>query len=216
MNLLALIRTACLSFFLLPLIACAEAGNQADRFQAGVHYALIAEPVKTRNPKKIEVVEIFWYGCSHCFSFEPQLHKWAATLADDVDFWQSPAMWRENMVVHARAYFAAQQLGKLDTLHQPIFDALNIDRNPLADEAAVGELFAKHGISDEEFKKAYHSFAVTSGVRLADQRARKYKITGTPEMVVNGKYRISARMAGGTGQMLEVADFLINKERAAR
>lgn len=194
-----------------PLIACAQSG--ADRFVAGEHYAVLKQVAKTRNPKKVEVVEVFWYGCSHCYSFEPVVTAWAKEQADDVDFWQSPAMWRDAMVVHARAFFAAQQLENHEVVHQAIFKAMNVDRNPLSDEAAVAALFAKNGVSEQQFKKAYNSFSVTSGVRLADSRARNYEISGTPEIIVNGKYRVSARMAGSQKGMLEVVDFLVNKER---
>lgn len=200
------------TLLMFPLFACAQSGGE-ERFKAGEHYSVLKQAVKTRNPKKVEVVEVFWYGCSHCYSFEPVLQEWVKKQNDDVDFWQSPAIWRDVMVVHARAYFVAQQLKKLEQLHQVTFDAMNIDRNPLPDENALAALFAKHGVSQEDFTKAYNSFAVTSGVRLADSRARNYEITGTPEIVINGKYRVSARMAGSQKGMLEVVDFLIAKER---
>ncbi len=198
----------------LPLLACAEqAGN--DTYKAGEHYAVLSQPVKTRDPKKVEVVELFWYGCSHCYTFEPMLAKWAEKLADDVDFWHSPAMWNEAMVVHARAFYAAKTMGILDKMNMPLFKALNVERRRLASEDELADLFAEHDVDREKFKKAYNSFSVTSGVRLADSRARSYKITGTPEIVVNGKYRVDAKMAGGQQQMLDVTDFLIAKERAA-
>ena len=201
-----------LSLLMFPLLACAQA-QEDETFKAGVHYQVLSEPVKSRHANKIEVIEMFWYGCSHCYSFEPTLHEWSSTLADDVSFTQSPAMWRDNMVIHARAFYTAKALKNLGTLHEALFKALNVERNPLATEQAVGALFAKHGVDSDTFSKAYNSFSVTSGVRLADSRARSYKITGTPEMVVNGKYRTSGRMAGSQKGMLDVVDFLIEKER---
>lgn len=119
------------------------------------------------------------------------------------------------MVKHARAFFTAQQLNKSEELHSAIFSAMNVDRNPLASDEDIAALFAKHGVSQEDFDKAYNSFAVTSGVRLADSRARSYRVTGTPEMVVNGKYRTTGSMAGSQRDMLKVVDFLVAKERAA-
>lgn len=198
----------------LPLIACAEQAAD-ETYKVGEHYVELPEPVKTRDSKKVEVVELFWYGCSHCFTFEPVIEKWAAKLSDDVDFWRSPAMWRDVMVVHARAFYAAKTLGILDKVHMPLFKALNVERKPLASEQELADFFAEHGVDREKFKKAYNSFSVSSGVRLADSRARSYKITGTPEIVVNGKYRVDAKMAGGQQQMLDITDFLIAKERAA-
>ncbi len=218
MQLQATFKTAFIAIFfsvlLAPLLACAE--QAADQsYKAGEHYAVLPQPVKTRDPKKVEVVELFWFGCSHCYTFEPVLNKWADKLADDVDFWQSPAMWNEVMVVHARAFYAAKTLGILDKMQMPLFEALNVDRRRLASEEELADFFAEHDVDREKFKKAYNSFSVTSGVRLADSRARSYKITGTPEIVVNGKYRVDAKMAGGQQQMLDVTDFLIAKERAA-
>ncbi len=206
------VKALLISLLMFPLLACAQA-LEDEEYKAGVHYQVLSEPVKTRNTDKIEVMEMFWYGCSHCYSFEPTLKEWSKTLGKDVSFSQSPAMWRDNMVIHARAFYAAKALGKLEPLHEELFKALNVDRNPLASEQAVGALFAKHGVDKDAFSKAYNSFSVTSGVRLADSRARSYKITGTPEMVVNGKYRVSGRMAGSQKGMLKVVDFLIEKER---
>lgn len=214
MQLKAFIKAVFFSALCLPLIACAEQAA-GDMFKAGKDYIVLEEPVKTRDPNKVEVVELFWYGCAHCYTFEPMLEKWAAEVPDDVDFWQSPAMWREVMVVHARAFYAAKTLGVLDKMHMPLFKALNVERRKLASEQELADFFAEHGVDPEKFKKAYNSFSVSSGVRLADSRARSYKITGTPEIVVNGKYRVDARMAGGQKQMLKITDFLVAKERAA-
>lgn len=198
--------------FLFSLVACAE----GPAYKADVHYEVLEQPVQTIDPKKIEVTEVFWYGCGHCFRFEPMLHQWTGKLADDVVFRQSPAMWNEAMAVHARAFYVAQALKVLDKVHQPLFNALNIEGKRLTTEDQVAEFFAGHGVDRDTFMKAYKSFGVTGQVKQADARARAYNITGTPEIVVNGKYRVSARMAGGQAQMLKVADFLIQQERAAQ
>ncbi len=118
------------------------------------------------------------------------------------------------MKVHAHAFFAAKALGVQDTLHEPLFTALVVDRKRLANQDEIEDLFADYGVDREAFKKVFKSFSVTSQVKQADARARSYKITGNPEVVVNGKYRVTARLAGGQAQMLEVVDYLINKERA--
>ena len=188
----------------------------ADDYVAGQHYQVLASPVPTLNANKIEVVELFWYGCPHCFSFEPLLDEWQATLGDDVEFWHSPAMWNERMNTHARIYYAAEVLGVLDKAHPAVFKAMNVDRKKLLEEDDIAALFVTLGVSKEDFSKAFNSFGVKSSVRQADARARGYKITGTPEMVVNGKYRISASTAGGQVKMLDVANYLIKKEREAK
>ncbi len=188
----------------------------AADYEAGKHYMLIPMPVPARDESKIEVVELFWYGCSHCFRFEPLVKKWKTTIADDVDFRHSPAMWNEVMKTHAKVYFAADALGVLDKVHQAMFDAMNVDRKKMLSESEIATLFIEQGVSKKDFEKAFSSFGVASRAQQADALARGYKITGTPEMVVNGKYRVSASSAGGQADMLKVINFLIAKERQAK
>lgn len=198
---------------MVSLVACAQEGSSDTQYKAGEHYQLISPAVRTANPNKIEVTEVFWYGCGHCFHFEPMIKSWKKKLADDVQFVQTPAMWNKPMQIHARAFYTAQALGVGEKLHQPIFDAINLNKKRLTSEDELAALFAKYGVSKEDFSKAFNSFGVTSQVKQADSRARSYRISGTPELIVNGKYRISAAMAGGQSEMLKVADYLITKER---
>ncbi len=203
-----------LSLVFLPMAGNTQGSGEA--YREGTHYALLGQPVRTRDVSKIEVVELFWYGCGHCYNFEPLLHRWKRGLADDVDFWQSPAVWNQPMQIHAQAYFTAVALGELDKVHNPLFSALNVDRKPLRDQASLAALFAANGVAKDRFDKAFNSFGVKSQVRQADARARSYKITGTPEIVVNGKYRVTTRMAGGQAEMLKIVDYLVELERAAK
>lgn len=197
-----------------PLLASAQTAEKT--YVEGTDYDLISPAVRTANPDQIEVVEFFWYGCGHCYTFEPVLGAWAKTLAEDVDFHGSPAMWNQLMELHAQAFYAAEVLGVLDTMNMVLFQAMNVDGKRLATEAEIQELFVANGIAAEAFTKAFKSFGVTSQVKQASARARAAKITGTPSMMVNGKYHVSTRKAGSQAGMLEVADFLIAKERAAK
>jgi thiol:disulfide interchange protein DsbA len=186
-----------------------------ENYEEGTHYDLIVPAVRTANPDKVEVVEFFWYGCGHCYNFEPLISQWKKSLGDDVEFHGSPAVWNKPMELHAKAYYAAEALGKLDTLHTVVFQAMNVDKKRLSSEAELAELFAAHGVPAEDFTKAMNSFGVSSQAKQDASRARAAKITGTPEMMVNGKYRISTRKAGNQANMLKIASFLIEKERAA-
>lgn len=208
------VLTWLISLLFLPMMACAEGG--APEFIEGQHYQRLNQAVRTRDPAKIEVVEVFWYGCPHCFHFEPLIKSWLQNKPEDVDFWRSPAMWNDLMRTHARAFYVADALGALDNLHEPLFEAINLQRRELATEQELERLFVDHGVSAEEFRKAYNSFGVTSQVRQADARARSYQIRGTPELVVDGRYRITARMAGGQEEMLDVVDFLVQRIRASQ
>ncbi|MEH6586832.1 MAG: thiol:disulfide interchange protein DsbA/DsbL [Halioglobus sp.] len=199
-----------MSLVLVPFTAQAE-----EAFEAGKDYDIISPAIRTADPTKIETAEFFWYGCGHCYTFEPMLIQWKKTLADDVTFRGVPAMWGGAMELHAKAYYAARVLGVAEKMDQAMFQALNVDRKPLRSDKEIAELFEVNGIAEEDFYKAYNSFGVTSQVRQANATARAAKITGTPALMVNGKYMISPRKAGGSANMLKIADFLIEKERAA-
>lgn len=192
-----------------PLLAVAE-----EAFVEGTHYIKLDQPVRTRDASKVEVVELFWYGCSHCYAFEPLIKQWKKSMPADVDFWQSPAMWNANMKTHAQMFYATEVLGVRDKVHDAIFTAMNVERKRLANVNEIAAFLADYGVDSQEFKKTFKSFSVNSQVNQADARARSYKITGTPEVVVNGKYRVSGSSAGGQAEMLKVVDFLIAKERA--
>lgn len=204
----ASVLLACALFAALPAAA-------AD-YVAGKHYQVLETPVRPADSARIEVTEVFWYGCGHCFTFEPMLERWAQGLGADVVLTRSPAIWHPTMELHARAYYTAKALGVLDKLHKALFDAMNLEQNRLANEDAIAEIFVAQGVAAEDFHKSFNSFGVRSAVRQADARQRGYQVSGTPEMVVDGKYRINARMAGGHQGMLAVADHLIALERARR
>lgn len=196
----------------LPLMALSAL---AEEWVEGEHYDVITPALRGKSDK-IEVTEFFWYGCTHCYSFEPQIAQWKKSLHDDVVVVGSPAIWNALMEVHAKAFYAAQVLGVLDKVHMPLFQAINVDRRRLDSEDELAALFAASGVAREDFQRAFNSFGVGSQVRQADSRARAARITGTPEMMVAGKYRISTRKAGSQANMLKLATFLIEKERAAR
>lgn len=187
--------------------------SDSEKYIAGTHYEVLSTPIRTQNPNKIEATEVFWYGCSHCYRFEPLVVEWAKKLPDDVSMVKSPAIWHPTMKLHAQAFYTAVALGVLDDLHSVLFEEMNLRKKKLASESAIGKLFAAHGVDSEKFLQTFNSFGVTAAVQQAEARQRGYKITGTPEMVVNGKYRITARMAGSQEGMLSVASYLIEKER---
>ena len=199
---------------LLPLAANADTAG--DKYTAGKDYQIITVPVHTANPDKIEVNEVFWYGCPHCYHFEALLEPWAKRLPADVDYQRTPAVWRPAMEVHARAYYAAKQLGVLDAMHNIIFKAMQEEKKALKDEDEVVALFVNHGTAEADIRKAYDSFSVQSQTRQGDARARSYGVQGTPEIIINGKYRVSTEDAGSQENMLKVADVLIAKERSGK
>ena len=187
---------------------------QIERFVAGTHYTELAAPANTNDSSKIEVLEVFWYGCSHCFRFEPLIANWEATMPADVDFGRFPAMWNGLMEVHAQVYYTAEAMDALDIVHEHVFNAINIEGNRLQNEGQIGALFAKYGINEDEFAKSFNSFSVRTKVNQAKQRMQAYEIRSTPNMIVNGKYLVATGQSVLTqADMLEVVDFLVEKER---
>ena len=208
-----------LGLLLLPLMSWADTTvtqQPSRQFEEGKHYERLSHPVRTRDSEKIEVVELFWYGCPHCFHIEPLISAWLEHQPEDVDFWRSPAMWNDTMRVHARAFYTAKALGALEQLHEPLFEAINLQGREMTRDAELKQLFVDHGVKAEDFEKTFNSFGINAQVNQADSRARSYQIRGTPEIVVNGTYRVTARLAGSQAAMLEVVDFLVNKIRNSR
>jgi len=187
---------------------------QIERFVAGTHYTELAAPANTNDSSKVEVLEVFWYGCSHCFRFEPLIANWEATMPADVDFGRFPAMWNGLMEVHAQVYYTAEAMDALDVVHEHVFNAINIEGNRLQNEGQIGALFAKYGINEDDFAKSFNSFSVRTKVNQAKQRMQAYEIRSTPNMIVNGKYLVATGQSVLTqADMLDVVDFLVEKER---
>jgi len=208
------VRYSLLCFLLFPLLACgAQETPEKYKAGAGQDYEVLATPVRTTNPDKIEVAEAFSYGCSHCFHFEPALTAWLTKLPNDVYFVRVPVAWDNDIrTLHAKMYFTAQQLNKLDTLHGAIFTAMHVDKKSLDDEGSIAKFFNDKGVDSKSFAKTFNSFGVDSLTKQSEAKVRGYNVTGTPTLIVNGKYKIM----GGSEKILDVANFLIEKERKAK
>ena len=162
---------------------------------------------------QIEVVELFWYGCPHCYDLEPTLESWVGAKPDNVVFVRIPAIFRKAWVPAAKAYYTAELLGVADQLHAALFNAVHVDGGHLHSMAEIEALFVAEGVSAETFRAEYDSFAVDRKIRAAIKATRDYRITGVPSIIVNGKYRTTASLAGGTNEaMLAVVDQLISQE----
>lgn len=197
------------------LIGVAALSVQAQDWVAGTHYRVIATPMPTADATKVEVVEAFGYWCPHCNAFEPMLAPWAKTLADDVSFENMPVVFSRSHELMARAYYVADLMGVKETVHQPIYDALHLQRKRFRDADDIADLFAEYGVDRNEVLKQMNSFAVNMKLKMGDSRSKGYEVQGVPSMVVNGKYIVSASEAGSNANMLKVVEHLIEKERSA-
>lgn len=189
---------------------------QADDIEAGKQYVELSSPVPVSVPGKIEVVELFWYGCPHCYQFEPTLNPWAEKLPEDVNFVRIPAMFGGLWNVHGQLFITLESMKVEHQVHKAVFDAIHKEGKKLATPEEMAEFLATQGVDKDAFLKAYNSFAVKGQMEKAKKLAMAYQITGVPTLVVNGKYRFDISSSGGPEQTLKVAEHLIEKERAAK
>jgi thiol:disulfide interchange protein DsbA len=189
--------------------------DPAEEFVEGIHYERIVPPVPTRSDDAVEVVELFWYGCPHCYSFEPYVERWLESSPPEVDFRRSAPALNPNWAIHAKAFYAAEALGATDRMHAALFDAIHEGRRSLNDVDALAAFFAAHGIEEARFRQVFDSFHVDMQSRQATAQARQYGIGGVPAVIINGKYRTSGSRAGSYADWVRLIDHLVAVERAA-
>ena len=171
---------------------------------------------------KIEVAEFFWYGCNHCFDFEPYINRWAENLPANVRFVRIPALWNPLVKIHGQIYYTEEVLsanGKLadrEGFRNAVFLEIHRRGNRLASDSAIYEVFERFGVSEEDFQTTWNSFEVAQKMRVAEDLARRYGIASVPIMAVNGKYKTTAAEAGSYPGLLEVVDELVEREATLR
>ena len=181
---------------------------------AGQPYVRIQPPQPTQTEDKIEVVEVFWYGCPHCYEFEPSLEKWLENKPADVEFRRMPGVFRDSWIPHAHAFYTAEKLGVLDIIHKPLLDAIHKNKQNLFNEESLKEFFVKRGVDGDAFTKIFHSNEVETRVKQAFVMGQRYGLTGVPAIIINGKYRTGGDLAGSLPEVLRVIDSLVEQERA--
>lgn len=183
----------------------------------GQDYEVVDEPMKTEVPAdQIEVTEVFWYGCPHCYALEGPLNEWVAQLPDDVTFDRMAAPLGQVWEQHAKAFYAAKQLGIEEDLRQDFFDAIHKEGQRLTDEDDIAEFFTNYGVSKDEALKALDSFGVRSQIQQASAKMRGYKLMGVPDLIVDGRYVVTPNTAGSLENMPKIASALIEKVREER
>ena len=184
--------------------------------EAGKTYYELSNPVSVAVPGKIEVVELFWYGCPHCYAFEPVVNPWAEKLPSDVNFVRLPAMFGGPWDAHGQMFLTLEAMGVEHKVHAAVFNAIQKEGKRLTDKDEMADFLATQGVDKAKFLQTFDSFAIKGKIAKAKDLAKKYEISGVPTMIVDGKYRFDLGTAGGPEQALNVADQLIAKERAAK
>lgn len=198
----------------LKLGGSAGGAPTSSKFKEGTNYQKIVPAQPTNAPPgKVEVTEVFWYGCGHCFALDPAIESWRAKgKAPYVEFNRVPAMWNEGTRMHARVYYTAEVLGKLEELHSLIFREVNVSGNQLNSVDKIAAFFQQHGVSKEKFTETFSSFAVESKLQRADFLNKRYRIQSVPTVIVNGKYSTDVGTAGGESQLFGLIDELAAHE----
>jgi thiol:disulfide interchange protein DsbA len=202
--------------------ASAATLNGPTLWQEGKNYTRLVPAQPTSAPAgQVEVLEFFWYACPHCYAIDPLVAAWNKTKPAYITFSRVHVMWNEGHRSQARLYYTLDALGKLDQLHSEVFKEIHVNGNPLvaadpnnaAESERIQTAFAKkHGISEADFKTAYHSFGVETALQRADELVQRYRIDGVPTFVVNGKFVADVRTADGAEQLISLVGDLAAQE----
>lgn len=206
------------SFSLMAICASASPSDPVE----GVEFQRLPQAQPTEAGKKIEVLEFFWYGCPHCFAFEPALSDWVKKRGDQIVFKRIPVGFRDSFVPQQKLYFALEALNRFD-VHKAYFEALHIGRQRLDKDDLIVDFVEKQGIDRKKFLDVYNSFSVQSKVSRVRQMQEAYRIEGVPTIVIDGQYVTSPSIVGAKmrGQpeaamnmaTLQVMDALINRKK---
>jgi protein dithiol oxidoreductase (disulfide-forming) len=190
------------------------------RWKPGVNYDPVVPSQPTAVPaNKVEVLEVFWYACPHCYDLEAYLAAWRKTKPDYIEFVRVPVMWGPVHRAHAQLYYTLKQLGRND-LDDKVFATLHQEQNPLVgntpEETLQRQLqFAKeNGIDPVAFRKAYDSFAVNADLQRAEEITDRYHVDGVPIIVINGKYMTDVGKAGSHENLIaEINDLAASEHK---
>ncbi len=184
------------------------------KYKEGQHYdRLVPAQPTVGGADKIEVTELFMYSCPHCFTLDPTLHAWAAELPPEVRFVRVPAIFNRAAQLHAQMFYTAELLAANGTLpdfdqfHTAVFNEFHRRNNRLVSVDAIERLFARFGVSGEDFEKTWNSFPVNQKIRVAGDLGRRYNASSVPTIVVNGKYRVANQQ-----ELLEIIEELLARE----
>ncbi len=204
------------SLFLLFILCLSPAISIAGEFKDGVEYTTFSKPLPTSTGDKIEVREVFLYSCPHCFNLEAPLNKWRKDgIPANAEFIRMPAVFRENLIPYARAYYAFEALGQTEKLHHAMMNAIHVKKQRIRTKDQIADFIATQGVDHKEFLDAYNSFSVDSLSRQAAIMTKRYGITGVPSIIVDGRYLVSASHVG-KGQLFKVVNYLVEKAAVLR
>jgi thiol:disulfide interchange protein DsbA len=200
----------------------ASAATVSNSWQDGVNYTRIVPAQPTSAPPgQVEVLEFFWYACPHCYALDPLVESWKKTKPAYITFSRVHVLWSEGHRSLARLFYTLDSMGKLDQLHAEIFREIHVNNDPLtatnpnntAETERIQSAFVRRfGISESDFKNAYHSMSVDLAMQRADELVERYRIEGVPRFVVNGKYFADVGSAGTPERLMSLVGDLAAQE----
>jgi len=196
------------------LIACQ--GETVAQEADPSNYQSVTNPMKPSTGEKIEVAELFWFGCGHCFALEPALKKWQQNMPENAELVKVPAIFSKRWEFHAQAFYAMQALGAPDEAYEQFFRSIHVDRKQINNLDHLVDFMARFDKAEDDVKSAFNSFQVDSQLRAAKKITRDSGAKGVPAIVVDGKYLTSQEQAGGQQQMFTTVEQLIDKAAAER
>ena len=201
------------------LAQATAAASQDWKYKEGTHYhRLVPTQPTLGGADKVEVAEFFWYGCGHCFEFESYINPWTESMPLNSRFVRVPATWNPLVNLHAQLYYTEEALVATGKIKDPaafraaIFTEYHRRGNRMTSQSSIQELFARLGVSEDDFNKTWSSFEVSQKMRIAQDLSRRYAVTGVPAIVVNGKYRLGKSDTGTYPVLLDVVEELITRE----
>jgi thiol:disulfide interchange protein DsbA len=189
------------------------ANAQSPKIEEGFDYRILPTPQPVESKGKVEVIEFFWYGCPHCYDFEPELNTWLKRQPKDVTFRKVPVAFRDDFMPHSQLFYALESMGKGEAMNEKVMYAMHKENKRLMTENEIADWAASQGIDRNAFLATYRSFAVISKARAARQMADAYRIDGVPTIVMQGRYVTSPSIAGTKAKAIAVMDYLEQKIR---
>ncbi|MBI4807561.1 MAG: thiol:disulfide interchange protein DsbA/DsbL [Nitrosomonadales bacterium] len=193
-------------------LLCAIQVQAGDFGSAG--YKVLNPPQPVSSGNKVEVIEFFFYECSHCDDLQGPLAAWEKQKPKDVELQMVPVIFRETLEPMARTYYALEAMGEIKRLHHSFFDAMHRKGVDLRDEAKITDFVAKNGVDRAKFSAAYNSFSIASKLNRSNQLVNSYRVMGTPTIAVDGKYIITGLHPEDTVRVLDEVIKIARKERS--
>ena len=179
-------------------------------------YTVLENPIPVTSGDNIEVRELFWYGCGHCFALEPFVKSWVESKTDNSEFIKTPAIFSASWAFHGKAFYTMEALGVLEQANDAFFHQIHVSRKPINNLKSLVDFLASYDKSEEQVTSAFNSFAVDTKLRNATNLTKQSTATGVPAILVDGKYLTSVSQAGGQSELFAVIDELIIKAASER